>query len=104
MAITPAVLADGQLPSTKNTLYTAGADTYVKFFHVHNTGANPQTILIYAKTSGTSRIIGRAVLGQYESADIIDKDDALTLNTGDLIEGQTTDATTVDYVITGATA
>lgn len=103
MAITAVVLAEGQLPASKGTLYTAAATTYVKFLHLANVSADSNVVIIYVNTSGTSRVIGRASLDTNESADIIDKDAALTLEVGDLIEGEATKATEVDYVITGAT-
>lgn len=104
MAIAPKVLGSGQLPTSKGTLYTVPGSTsaYVKFLRVHNTNAATQTVIIYANTAGTSRIIGRAVLAQNETAEVIDSGAALTLETGDLIEGVTTTSSAVDYVITGA--
>lgn len=105
MAFTAKVLADGQLPNTKTTLYTVPASTkaYVKFFSVFNTNAAAQTVIIYAKKSGgTSRVIGRTVLQQNESARVIEIGEALNLGAGDVIEGQTTTASAVDYMITGA--
>jgi hypothetical protein len=101
--ITPVVLAEGQLGNTKATLYTATTTVLVKFGHVHNQGSASETVIIYVKAGATSRIIGRCVIAQHESADFIDKDEALTLESGDLIEGETTNASAVDYVITGAT-
>lgn len=105
MPITAKSLADGQLASTKGTLYTVPAATrsYVKFLFLHNTGATSETVLVYVKRSGSSsRVIGRGVLAGDESLAVIDKDATLTLSAGDVIEGETTTATTVDYVITGA--
>ena len=76
---------------------------YVKFLHVHNTGSTTETVVIYVKRSGSSsRTVGRVILAQNEAADVLDKDATLTLSTGDVIEGETTNATTVDYTITGA--
>jgi tagatose-1,6-bisphosphate aldolase non-catalytic subunit AgaZ/GatZ len=100
MAFTGQLLAEGQLPSSKGTLYTVpGATTaYVRTIRVHNTNAAGQTVLIYVKR-GTSRIFSRAVLAQNETLVV---DDPVSLEAGDLIEGQTTTATAVDYVITGA--
>lgn len=102
--ITPKVLAEGQLATTKGTLYTVPASTtaYVKFLSVFNTSATTQTVIIYAKPGAVSREIGRFVLAQNESARVIEKDEALTLDAGDLIEGQTTTASVVNFLITGA--
>lgn len=97
-------LADGQLASTKGTIYTTPASTvaYVKFLSCHNTGSTTETVIIYVKRSGSSsRVIGRAVLQGNEHCRFIDKDETITLAAGDLVEGVTTTATTVDFVITG---
>jgi hypothetical protein len=103
MAFTGQALADGQLPSTKGTLYTVpGATTaYIKFMSVFNTNAAQQTVIIYANVSGTSREIARFVLEQNEWARVIEKDEALVLEAADLIEAETTTATAVNYLITG---
>lgn len=103
MAFSGKVLADGQLPTTKGTLYTVpgGTTTYVKFLSVFNTNAASQAIVIYVNSSGTSRKIARLVLTQDQFARVIDKDEALVLEAGDLIEAETTTATAVDYTIQG---
>jgi len=100
MAFTGKILAEGQLPNAKGTLYTAPATAYVRFFRCLNTGGGSETVIVYYKKA-TSRQLGRAVLATLESADFIDGE-VLVLDTGDLIEGQTTSATTVDFVIAGA--
>ncbi|MEN6624175.1 MAG: hypothetical protein ABFD50_21835, partial [Smithella sp.] len=60
------VLADGQLPSSKTTLYEvpSGKAAYVKYFSVLNTGSVEQTIRIYVNVSGTSRQIANITLKQ----------------------------------------
>lgn len=93
-------IADGQLPATKTTLYTHSSSnkahfTRGKFF---NTAVAVQTIVIYVNKTGTSRIVGRAVLSQYESYDWVGDE---VLDNGDLIEGQSTNATSVDYTLNG---
>lgn len=102
MAFTGKVLAQGQLPNAKGTLYTVPALTkaYVRFFRVENPSGGTETVIVYYKKA-TSRQIGRAVLATLEAVDFIEGD-VLALDAGDLIEGQTTTATTVDYVIAGA--
>lgn len=104
MTIAVKVLADGQLGNAKATLYTVPALTkaYVKFFSVMNVSAGTENVTIYVNTSGTSRKIVYATLGVDEGARIVDKDEAITLEAGDLIEGFSSNATSVDYVITGA--
>ena len=104
MAIVPKVLADGQLPATKGTLYTvpAGRTAYVRILRIYNTSATlDEEVLIYLNVSGTSRVFLPASLESHGARDAVD-DGGLTLEAGDLIEGQATDAATVDYVITGA--
>ena len=103
-SLTGEVFAEGQLPNTKTTLYTcpAGVTAYVLFLRLYNSGAGGNTCRVYFKR-GTSRVMGRAVLATLETAEVIDKDAPLTLEAGDLIEGDATNATEVDYVITGAT-
>ena len=105
MAFVGKSLADGQLAATKGTIYTTPSLTtaYVKWLSVHNTsGSTTETILVYVKRSGSSsRIIGRAVLLPNEHTRIISDGESIVLSAGDLIEAQTSNATTVDYVISG---
>lgn len=97
------VLAEGQLPNAKTTLYTVPANVvaYVKFLHCENVAATVETIRIYAKPGSTSRGMGRCVLNPGEFARFVDKDETLVLEAGDLIEGSTTNASSVDYIISG---
>jgi hypothetical protein len=100
-------LADGTIASSKTTIYTApaGLVAYPRFLSLFNTNASDQTILVYLKRSGSSsRTLRRYVLAQYESALVFDKDDDLALSAGDEIEAETTNASAVEYVLTGATA
>lgn len=101
MAATPKVLAEGQLPNAKGTLYTAPAGgALVKFYRCHNTNVAAQTIKLYVNASGTSREIDRATLAQYETG-MEPTGMNLSLESGDLIEGETTTAAAVNYLITG---
>src|SRR4249920_1435664 len=97
------VLAEGQFASSKGTLYTVPALTwaYVKAFFVYNTNAATQTVNVYLKPGATSRQIAKISLAQYESANIMEIVGAFNLEAADLIEGDTTTATALDYVITG---
>lgn len=98
------ILAQGQLPVAKGTLFTAPNATrvYVKFMNIFNTNAAQQAIFIYAKTlGGTSRIICRATLDQNEQERVLEKEETLNMGPGDEIEGQTTTASAVDYTISG---
>jgi hypothetical protein len=96
-------LGDGQLPTTKGTLYTVPASTtaYVKRVAFFNTNATEQTILVYLNLSGVSRLWRRYVLAQNESADLLEHGDALLLAAGDLLEAQTTTGSAVDYIVMG---
>jgi hypothetical protein len=104
MAFTGKILAQGQLPNAKGTLYTCPALTkaYVRFFRVSNPSGGTETVIVYYKKA-TSRQIGRAVLLTLETVDFVTDAEVLVLDAGDLIEGVTTTATTVDYIIAGAT-
>lgn len=95
-------LADGQLPTSKGTLYTVPASTssYVKNIHLFNTSSTEQTILLYLNVSGTSRLFRRIVLAENESSDVLDSE-AFLLEPEDLIEALTTTVSVVDYVIMG---
>ncbi len=97
------VMAEGQVASSKGTLYTVPASTtaYVRSASFHNTNAATQTLIVYAKPGATSRVIGYFTLAQYETAYLVTGADALVLETGDLIEAVTTTGSAVDYVITG---
>ena len=97
------VLAEGQFATTKGTLYTVPGATvaYVKAFLVYNTNAATQTVNVYLKPGGTSRQIHKLSLLQNESANIIDLVGSFNLEAGDLIEGDTTTTTALDYIITG---
>ena len=104
MAFTGASLADGQLAATKGTIYTSSAKTIVKGFQVYNTAATTETVVIYVKRSGsTSRSIFRAELDQDEFAWVLSDGETIVMSASDVIEGETTNATSVDYSIMGAT-
>jgi hypothetical protein len=98
----PKVLADGQLGAVKGTLYTSPAapvtKTYTKQLRLFSNGA-AQTCIIFINATGTSRRYYQVVLDTNESADVFEE--PLQLEAGDTIEGQATNAGTVDFVITG---
>lgn len=86
---------DGQLPSSKGTLYTATAViAYLKSVQLFNTNVATQTIILYKK-GATSRAIARFVLNQNEWAEFSTN---MILNSGDLLEAVTTTAAAVDFV------
>lgn len=103
MTDTAKSLADGQVASSKATIYTvpAATSTFISGFSFSNTNAATQTLIVYRKRSGsTSREWFRVSLLINESSHA-KEGDRCTLATGDLIEATTTTATAVDYVITG---
>jgi len=98
------VLADGQLPAAKTTLYTVGTtrSVRVRLFRVENTSAvTTETVIVYVNATGTDRIVGRAVLAPLQAADFLSDGEEIFLEAADLIKGETTNATTVDYTICG---
>lgn len=105
MTVAGKILADGQLPTTKTALYTvpANATAFAPFFSVRViAGAATQTVRWFLKKSGsTSREQPQVVIAADESADLLYGDRRATLSAGDVIEGQTTTAAKVDYVISG---
>lgn len=100
---TTAVLADGQLPSSQGTLFTSPASTvtYVKRISLFNTNVASQTIDIWINVSGTARRWRRYILGQNESAELLEAGDAIVLEDGDTILATSTNASAVDYYICG---
>lgn len=102
MAYDYIVLAEGQLSNSKTTLYTVPASTQIAIQAASfcNTGAGNNTVIIYLKPGSTSRRISRVVLATNEQLIVSE----FTLEAGDIIEGQATNASEVDYVITGAKA
>jgi hypothetical protein len=99
------ILAQGQLPNAKGTLYTVPNNvvTYVKFINAHNipAGGSEAVIFFTKKSGGTSRLLANGTLAAREQLRVIEKDETINLSAGDVIEGQTTTAATVDYTITG---
>lgn len=102
MALTAALLANGQLPSSKGTLYTATASTIIKSIVLVNTDVAARTINLYVKRS-TSRYISPVALSVAAGASYV-SDMVITLSSGDLIEGDASAAAVVDYSIHGASA
>jgi len=97
------ILYEGQLPTTKTALYTVPANSavYVKQITVYNTNAASQTIKFYLKPGATSRTWRRYVLAVDESAELLDQNQVLLLEEGDVIEAETTTASAVDCLIMG---
>lgn len=96
--------ADGQLATSSTAIFTGGQDTnypsegnVVVCLSLANTSSSlTQTILIKSqRQGGTARLIRRVVLAANESATI----DNIPLMMGDVLLGQTTTASTVDYIL-----
>ncbi len=103
MTIAIKSLADGQLGITKATLYTAPAatQTIVKRVTLVNTSSSPVNVNLYFKASGgTSRRITPKDL-EIEGNGLAVVDDEQTLEAADIIEGDATFGSTVDFTISG---
>lgn len=105
-AITHKSLADGQLANSKGTIYTAAEAVRVTFMSVVPTSST-RTINIYVKRSGSSsRRIVRKDYSVAAGTELIvigptGLIDHLPLSSGDLIEGDASAATEVDFTICG---
>jgi hypothetical protein len=101
MPTTPKILANGQVAAAKTTIYTVPAVTQaiirtVSFTHV---ASGTQTVIFYVKESaGTSRRFSRAELATNEFAH---EEDIGTLDAGDELEAETTNALSVDFSVMG---
>lgn len=105
MAITAKSLADGQVAAAKGTIYTCPALTkaYIKQVSFSNVAATTETVRFYVKRSGsTSRVVARGVLSTLETLVAVDKDAAITLSAGDVLEADTSNPASVDFLVTGA--
>jgi len=96
-------LADGQLPATTGTLYIVPASTraLIKTIKVVNLNTIAETINLYLEPSGGT---ARCIIPKNLSLGIgylLVVDDELTLEAGDKLQGSATDATMVDYTISG---
>jgi hypothetical protein len=100
MAFTAKVLAQGQVPAVKTTIYTTPAltKTYIKYMSFFNVSAGVETVDIFINPSGTSRQIRKAILS---AGEVLIIDESIILEAGDLIEADSTTATAIDYIITG---
>lgn len=106
MDIVGASLADGTLPTSKGTLYTAPAGTTVHITNITIANAHTSGITcnLYVKRSGSSsrRIIGKDfTLAIATSLEYPQTASALRLSTGDIIEGDASVISVADYTISG---
>jgi len=103
MAYTIKNLANGQLPSSLGDLYTVPSATsaITRSITLVNTNTTIETVnLYYLQSSGTARRILPKDL-QLAAGNSLTVDVILTLGAGDKIQGATTTASKVDYVISG---
>ena len=109
MAFAYKSLADGQLPNAKATLYTSVGQTSVQQITLVEPSGASRTVNVYVKRSGSSsrRIIPPNLPMDSSSptvaASVECLDAPLELSAGDVIEGDASVATAIDYTITGAT-
>jgi hypothetical protein len=98
---TPKVLAEGQLAAAKATIYTvpAGLQAIIRDVAFGNIGGLTENLNLYVKKSGSvSRLFSRAQLDLDEFAH---EEDIGTLDAGDELEAETTNAASVDYSVHG---
>ena len=103
MTVTIKSLGDGQLATSKGTLYTAPASTQtiITTITLSNTSGGAVNVNLYFKASGgTSRGIIPADL-EVSAKGLVVMDDVQTLEAADTIEGDASSAATVDYTISG---
>lgn len=102
MAVNVKALGDGQLAAAKGTLYTVPGATQaiLRSITLVNTDASARACNLYVNRTGASRrIIPKDVsLGAGERYELLT---VITLEAGDLIEGDASAATVVDYVLSG---
>ena len=96
-------LADGQLALSKATLYTAPAatQTVISSITLVNTDSSARTVNLYFKASGgTSRRIIPKDLSLAIGA-LFTYTGSVSLEAADILEGDASAATVVDYVLNG---
>ena len=103
MAMNIKSLADGQLAAAKATLYTVPADTttIIKTISYVNTDTVARNVNLYLKPSGgtSRRIIPKDM--ELGIGYMMVYDDELTLEAGDILEGDASATNVVDFTING---
>ena len=104
MPITGTALADGQLEAAASptpTVYTTpgGTVTYVKSIICTNTGGSQNVVLLATTRTGTERRLIRLPL---ETNEQLFFNEPFALEAADIIQGEATSGSEVDYVISGA--
>jgi hypothetical protein len=103
MAVTPGILADGQLAAATGDLYTAAGDEYVTTIVVANASAAVRTVNLYVRdaVSAADRLITPLNLQMAVGDTLFLTAFKISLNNGDKIRGDADAALSVDYVIWG---
>ena len=95
-------LANGQLPNSIGDLYVVGVGTQavIKSITLFNKNTTAETFALHIlKAAGTARQISGGVL--VANGGFMVDDTEYTLGAGDKIQGNTTTASKVDFVISG---
>jgi hypothetical protein len=104
MAVSPTILAEGQLETSVTAIYTAAGDTYLTSLILSNVSGGSGEAHLYIKANGSS---DRAII-----PDGLTMDDGDTLyiqalkgslNNGDAIRGYADIPSGIDYIIWGGT-
>lgn len=95
-------LSDGQLANSTTAIYTvpASTTTHITSARFNNRGTTIETVELWVNATGTNRRIARAILDPNETLVLTD-DDVTILQAADTFLANTTNASTVDYVICG---
>lgn len=97
-------LADGQLQTSKSTIYTVEARAGMRLNQINlfNDNAVAQTIILYIKRKGCgSRKLRQWVLNQNEAGTFLSAGEHFSISVDDALEAETTTASAVDYLVTG---
>ena len=98
MALRDGSLSDGQIAAAWGVLHTASSQTFVMSIHIYNAGSSVEVVDLGVTRSGsTRRQIRKMRLKAGDSGFM----GGLHLSEGDTIDGRSTNALSVDYVITG---
>ena len=99
MAHQEGTLADGQVAAAWAAIYSPTTPVMVKIINFYNTGSSVETVDLGVTVDGSSRRqLRRYKLAPGESGTY----ERLELSAADTLDAQTTTATTVDYLVTGA--
>jgi hypothetical protein len=97
-------LAKGRIGSAQIPLYVVPASTtaYVKQIYLASVVAATQNVALWLEIDGDLRSWHPQIeLAVKESAHVLEHGESVQLNAGDRILAQSTDAASVDYIVTG---